>query len=127
MNKLFFVFAPLLLAGGLAHAQAKNVYNCTLRVFDANSNTLIEQSFNADEMNGPHGGEAQTFKSTDGNTVANISVDGKWMIMEWIKNGKTIASGLFVLGSSTLDARAAILYNPENTDEEMALNCEPHF
>ena len=125
--KIVFPVVSLSLLGSFAHAQAKNVYTCTVRVFDADSNALIEQSFQADEDNGPHGGDGQAFKSKDGSTEADVTVDGKWMLLTWIKNGKTVASGTFVLGSSTTDARAAIFYNPENSDEQMALDCEPNF
>lgn len=126
-TKSLCALLALLFIGSWSQAQAKNVYTCTVRVFDADSNAVIEQSFQADEDNGPHGGEGRVYKSQDGVTEADITVDGKWIQMNWLKNGKTVANGVFVLGSSTLDARAAILYSPENSSEQMAVDCEPHF
>ena len=82
---------------------------------------VLEEDFTVDFVSQGHNPNQQVFES--GDYMVTTTSDGKWMGIEWQKDEKIIASGLSVIQDSYSKSRVLMLFNPENPDHQVSLNC----
>lgn len=125
MRSKFGMSLLLLFISSSAFAVGEIGYSCNLRIWGADSQVVIDENFTTEASGGTHGGRGANFASKDGKTQATVAVDGKWIILNWTKNGTMIANIIFVVANPSQESRVAIAYNPANLEEQATLNCEP--
>lgn len=91
------------------------------------SSALVEGGvtwpFSPNNANESHGGAPLTFR--EGVHEIQVLATKQWLGISWMKEGKKIAEGVFVLGGEDQAAqRVAILYDPSDSGDQVSLGCK---
>lgn len=79
-------------------------------------------SFSPQASGESHGGAPQVFR--EGAHEIQVLANNQWLGISWVKDGKKIAEGVFVLGEKELASqRVAILYDPSDSGDQVSLGC----
>lgn len=98
------------------------IHSCTARIVVPGEKIYSEFSFAVGKNGGPHGG--QSFEFVEGKHKFDVQADGKWLIMLWKIEQKVVAQSLFLVGpNDTIESRVGIMFNPENTDDQVSVSC----
>ena len=68
-----------------------------------------------------HGGESKAFAFQ--NHHVEVLADGKWLGISWWRNEKLVAESVTVVSVLAEQSRVLIAYNPENQEQQVALDC----
>lgn len=120
---IIFFLSLLLPLFTLANEPA-SAMECTVRVIAEDIQAGYgEATFEVPLNGGGHGGEERTysFAPYEVTTIA----DGKWMGLSWWRGEELIAEGIFVVTAANIEARVAIMYDPKNRENQVAMDCAP--
>jgi hypothetical protein len=82
----------------------------------------VNWSFSPLNAEGSHGGAPIVFR--EGTHEIQVLANKQWLGISWVKEGKKIAEGVFVLGGKELvTQRVAILYDPSESGDQVSLGC----
>lgn len=114
-------FLLLLSLPAFAEPQPAPQIACEVNLVADGGNTSATWKFVA-ASGGTHGGEPVIF--TQGVHKVSLLANSQWLGLDWEKNGKPIASGVFVLGEGDLaKQRVGILYDPNEEGSQLSLGC----
>lgn len=122
---LSLAYSPLTLAAGIdvRGAPAPEIYNCQVVVAAEDVNEGGTFTFTVSNSDESHGGPSTDF--TVGNHTISVMANRQWLGLSWMKSGKKIAEGVFVLGAGEKAAnRVAILYDPTDSGDQVSLGCD---
>ena len=121
--KTFLIAASFLFALSTQAALAET-YDCQAMLVAADIPAGAEWKFQAEALSeDSHGGKAQVFRA--GAHEIEVMANRQWLGVSWVKDGKKIAEGVFVLGNADeTQNRVAILYDPSDSGDQVSLGCD---
>jgi hypothetical protein len=124
MKILSLIIFGLLSTHAMADATPPSTdLQCHVMVFATDlTNGMAETEYAAPLSSGAHGGKDYAFKFQDHQVAVNS--DGKWLNITWVHKGILVAMGTSVRSENVQNAAVMILYNPNNQDEQVSVNCE---
>lgn len=82
----------------------------------------ITWKFSPETSGESHGGAPKAFQA-EGHEI-QVLANQQWLGISWMKGGKKIAEGVFVLGGQDqAGQRVAILYDPSDSGDQVSLGC----
>lgn len=101
-------------------------YTCDVRVFAKDLPTgMSEDKFERPLQGGTHGGQAAHFEF--GDHTVEVLVDSKWRNVSWWYKGKLVAASVSAKSDVVTGYDTFIVYNPNDTDEEVDVACSPKY
>ncbi len=79
--------------------------------------------YEAPAKSGSHGGQDYTFSK--GHHKVTAITDARWMGINWEREGKSIVQVISVRADDNVNSQVLLAYNPQNTDEQVSLDCAP--
>jgi hypothetical protein len=119
-----FLFPLLFLFALNARAAFAETYDCQVMLVAADVPAGGEWKFQATALSeDSHGGKAQVFRA--GAHEIEVMANRQWLGVSWVKDGKKIAEGVFVLGNADqTQNRVAIFYDPSDSGDQVSLGCD---
>jgi hypothetical protein len=111
---MFFIYSIFVLSLQLAQA-----LSCQLLVITEQE--FIEENFVASSTSQGHDVPEMTVKGAAHEVTA--MADGKWLGLNWRKHGEMLAESISLLRDVTGQPRVLLVYNPQNTEEQISINC----
>jgi hypothetical protein len=97
-------------------------YDCKVIVVGSGDDDLLQQNFfTMQNSTSAHGALQRTYENKVHKVI--VMADGRWMGFMWYKNGKLVAQSVFCQSEQVVEARALILYNPEDPNDQASLDC----
>lgn len=108
-----------------AWGAAPTSYDCDLMILSKDlKDGIFEVNFVRPAIEeGKHGGDPIRYAA--GPFEVYLLVDGKWRSVSWWREGKVIAEAITLAQDIYPSDHVVILYNPENREEQVSLNCQP--
>lgn len=119
----FSVFLGASTLSAFAHAFGKQ-FSC--RLIFAGENSSYEKEFLViHDPAASHGGEPQQFTYLKHTFV--VLSDAKWMGLNWRYGDAVLAESVFTQSLDSKDSRVLLVFNPNNTEEQVSLSCSPRL
>lgn len=119
-----FLFALSFLFAFPCLAARAETYDCRVLLVAADVPAGGEWQFQAPALSADsHGGKMQSFRA--GAHQIDVMANRQWLGVSWLKGGKKVAEGVFVLGNADQSRnRVAILYDPSDSGDQVSLGCD---
>ncbi len=112
MKSIIFIFI-------LLTALNSQALNCEVLVIT--DKEFIEETFIAPVESQGHDVPEMTVTGTNHEVTA--MADGKWLGLSWRSNSVLVAESISLIRDVTTQPRVLIMYNPQNTEEQVSINC----